>query len=75
MGAEGTAVTFPIRVTHANGTFTASAHGSTAVSTFAATREAAVEAGRRRVKALGASGELVFAEIATAPAPPPALWG
>lgn len=69
MGAEGTAVTFPILATHANGTFTASAHGS------AATRETAVEAGRRRVKALGASGELVIAEIATAPAPPPALWG
>lgn len=43
MGAEGTAVTFPILATHANGTFTASAHGARRTARARQTAEVCAE--------------------------------
>jgi alpha-D-ribose 1-methylphosphonate 5-phosphate C-P lyase len=62
-------MTFPILVTHANGTFTASAFGSTAVCASAPTREAALVAVRARIAELIASGERVFVDVPDSPAP------
>lgn len=56
-------MTFPVLVTHANGTFTASVFGSATVCASAPTREAALVAVRARIAELIASGELAFVDV------------
>jgi len=56
-------MTFPILVTHANGTFTASAFGTPTVSAAGATKEAAVAAVTAQLRAGAVAAEVVFVDV------------
>jgi|GEM_PF-3339288 len=56
-------MTFPVLVTHANGTFTASTLGTPSVSAAGATKEAAVAAVTAQLRAGAVAAEVVFVDV------------
>lgn len=56
-------MTFPILVTHANGTFIASTFGTPLVSAAGATKEAALAAVTAQLRAGAVAAEVVFVDV------------